>query len=377
MDRVTIGRVVARREVLGLFATAAGVAAVAAHVPDPLSRMSARRRALASGAATALGPASAARTTAVPSCVVRPEQTEGPYFVDEKLNRSDVRSDPTDGSIKQGVQLALTFAVSRLDGSACVPFAGVVVDVWHCDAAGIYSDVQDPRFDTTGKKFLRGHQVIDASGTATFVTIYPGSYQGRTVHIHFKIRSHPDADQGLEFTSQLYFDDGLTDVVHARQPYATHGQRTLRNDGDGIYRNGGDRLLLTLADDGSGGYVTTFDIGIQVGGTTTTLPAGSCATIATCLADLQRALPDPAGATNRKARRTARNLHRRSAKMAQAVSRAAASVDGKRAKQYARARAGLQALLAATLAADGKATLGVPLVRLRAAIDALLGQLPS
>ena len=173
MDRATIDPVVARREVLGLFATAAGAAAVVAYVPDPLSRRFARRRALASGAATAVGLPSAAGATTVPSCVVRPRQTEGPYFADEKLNRSDIRSDPSDGSIRQGVQLALTFAVARLDGSSCVPSEGVLVDVWHCDAAGIYSDVQDPGFNTTGKTFLRGYQVTDANGAASFVTIYP------------------------------------------------------------------------------------------------------------------------------------------------------------------------------------------------------------
>ncbi len=160
--------------------------------------------------------------------------------------------------MKDGARLALAFSVSRIDGSSCVPFEGVLVDVWHCDALGVYSDVSDPSFDTVGQKFLRGYQMTDANGAASFVTIYPGWYQGRTVHIHFKIRTDPDADQALEFTSQLYFDDELTDIVQAQQPYAAKGQRTLRNDGDGIYQNGGSQLLLTVADDGSGGYTATF-----------------------------------------------------------------------------------------------------------------------
>lgn len=89
------------------------------------------------------------------SCRVRPQQTEGPYFVDEKLNRSDIRSDPSDSSVKQGVPLRLVFNVSQIDGSSCKPLAGATVDIWHCDALGVYSDVSDPSFSTVGKKFLR------------------------------------------------------------------------------------------------------------------------------------------------------------------------------------------------------------------------------
>jgi protocatechuate 3,4-dioxygenase beta subunit len=75
--------------------------------------------------------------------MVKPQQTEGPYFVDEKLNRSDIRSDPTDGSVKQGVPLRLVFHVSQVDGSSCKPLTGATVDVWHCNALGVYSDVTD------------------------------------------------------------------------------------------------------------------------------------------------------------------------------------------------------------------------------------------
>jgi hypothetical protein len=81
----------------------------------------------------------------LPGCVVHPEQTEGPYFVDEKLHRSDIRSDPTDHSVKPGVPLHLQFHVSRVSGGACAPLNGAIVDVWQCDALGAYSDVRDGR----------------------------------------------------------------------------------------------------------------------------------------------------------------------------------------------------------------------------------------
>ena len=197
-----------------------------------------------------------------PSCVVRPEQTEGPYFVDERLHRSDIRSDPTDGRVSPGTPLALTVLVSRLNAGDCQPLAGAQVDIWHCDALGVYSDVQDPDFTTIGQKFLRGYQVTDARGEARFVTVYPGWYPGRTVHIHFKIRTAPVAKRSFEFTSQLYFDDELTDRVHAAPPYAAKGPRIARNQHDWIFRRGGDRLMLDTTSTADG-YAATFPIGLQ------------------------------------------------------------------------------------------------------------------
>ncbi len=229
-----------------------------------------RREALAVMGSTTLSllaggaiPLSAAATPSpAPSCVVRPQLTEGPYFVDERLNRSDIRSDPSDGTVRPGALLTLTFNVSRISAGACTPLVGAHVDVWQCDALGVYSDVQDPGFNTRGKKFLRGYQVTDNRGVARFTTIYPGWYQGRAVHIHFKIRSAPSASRGLEFTSQLFFDDTLSDRVHARQPYAAKGQRTLRNAGDGIFRQGGSQLILNLTQDGQA-YRAVFNIALQ------------------------------------------------------------------------------------------------------------------
>src|SRR5258705_14025132 len=89
------------------------------------------------------GPTPKAWAATLPACVVRPEQTEGPYFVDEKLNRSDIRVDPSDKSVKAGVPLRLEFHVSHIGGGACVPLSGAIVDLWHCDAQGVYSDVRD------------------------------------------------------------------------------------------------------------------------------------------------------------------------------------------------------------------------------------------
>ena len=201
--------------------------------------------------------------TAMPPCIVRPEQTEGPYFVDERLNRPDIRSDPSDGSVKDGRPLQLALRVHEIRGNACTPLAGAVVDIWHCDALGVYSDVRDRSFDTRGKKFLRGYQVADPNGTAQFLTIYPGWYPGRAVHIHFKIRTNPESKRGYEFTSQIYFNDALTAQVHAQAPYATKGQGRLRNRQDGIFEDGGNQLMLQLTKEAQG-YTGVFDIGLQM-----------------------------------------------------------------------------------------------------------------
>jgi protocatechuate 3,4-dioxygenase beta subunit len=198
-----------------------------------------------------------------PSCVVRPEQMEGPYFVDERLNRSDIRSDPTDGQVKLGTQLVLTLQVSSLNAGGCQPLPGAQVDIWHCDALGVYSDVHDPGFNTLGKKFLRGYQVTDERGEARFITLYPGWYPGRTVHIHFKIRTAPVAKRSFEFISQLYFDDHMTDLVHRALPYATNGPRTARNHHDWIFLRGGDRLILAPTAV-AGGYEASFPISLQL-----------------------------------------------------------------------------------------------------------------
>jgi protocatechuate 3,4-dioxygenase beta subunit len=203
--------------------------------------------------------------TAIPPCIVRPEQTEGPYFVDERLNRSDIRSDPSDGSVKEGAPLQLAIRVSHIGPNRCTPIAGAVVDLWHCDAHGVYSDARDRSFfDTRGKKFLRGYQITDAEGMVRFLTIYPGWYPGRTVHIHFKIRTHPEAGRGNEFTSQIYFDDALTDQIHAEAPYTAKGRGRLKNQQDGIFQDGGEELMLPLTPQPQG-YAGTFDIGLLLG----------------------------------------------------------------------------------------------------------------
>ena len=193
-------------------------------------------------------------------CVVRPEQTEGPYFVDGMLDRSDIRSDPASGIICTGVPLALTIRIRHLAIDACTPVTGAQVDVWHCDHRGFYSDEHDDDFDTRGQKFLRGFQKTNETGEVHFQTIYPGWYPGRTVHIHLKVRTAA-AGKTSDFTSQLYFDDDFTDSVFKHPPYNARKGRTDRNSNDVLFADGGEKLVLKPAPKGAG-YEAAIDFAL-------------------------------------------------------------------------------------------------------------------
>jgi len=183
-------------------------------------------------------------------CTVYPRQTEGPFFLDGDLLRADI----TEG--RPGTRMVLAISVVR--ASDCGPLAGVAVDVWQCDAAGVYSGFagQLGGMNTTGQTFLSGTQLTDAAGRAQFVTIYPGWYPGRTTHIHFKVRQ-----PSSEAVSQLYFPEATTAAVYATAPYAARGPKDTSNTVDGVAR---DDLptLLTLADDPAGGYAASLRISV-------------------------------------------------------------------------------------------------------------------
>jgi protocatechuate 3,4-dioxygenase beta subunit len=253
-DDRPIGQILSRRHALKLLGIGSAAFLAACAAPEETST-----------------PVPTLGSTPVPStastaldCVVRPELTIGPYFVDDQPNRSDIRTEPSDNSVKEGVPLTLNISVASVGNNSCTPLEGAQVDIWHCDAQGQYSGVSDPGSDTTGQQFLRGYQLTDANGTVQFQTIFPGWYSGRAVHIHFTIRTQAADGENYQFTSQLFFDDTLTDQVHALEPYASKGQRDTRNSSDNIFSGGGDQLLLDLQGDTINGYTGSMSIGLDL-----------------------------------------------------------------------------------------------------------------
>lgn len=161
--------------------------------------------------------------------------------------------------------LALQFIFSRVTPTgACAVLPGAQVDIWHCDALGLYSDTRDRSSDTTGQQFLRGYQVTDRSGIVRFDTIYPGWYRGRAVHIHFKVRVPGENGVTDEFTSQLYFSDELTDRVHTREPYSQKKGQRLLNERDMIFRESGPQLMLPVVET-NGRFAATYRIAMRPG----------------------------------------------------------------------------------------------------------------
>jgi len=189
------------------------------------------------------GPAAVA--SGAVSCVLTPELTEGPYY----LPNEAVRRNITEGRPGRPLTLHLTV----LDASTCKPVKNAAVDIWHADAGGTYSGVQG-----NSGTFMRGIQRTNASGIATFDTVYPGWYQGRAVHIHVKVHIAGN----VVHTGQIFFPDTLTDAVYKAVPYAARGVRDTRNTSDSIYRNGGSRSLMRPVKSGSR-YVGSIAMGVH------------------------------------------------------------------------------------------------------------------
>ena len=196
--------------------------------------------------AASSGPAAVA--SGLVTCVLTPEMTEGPYYLDGDKVRRDIREG------RPGTRLDL--ATTVVDVSTCKPINGALVDIWHCDAGGTYSGFAQE--GTEVKTFMRGIQRTNKSGLATFVTVYPGWYSGRTVHIHVQV----SLGGNVLHTGQLFFPEALTDAVYKRAPYRSRPGRDTRNATDSIFRNGGSKSVLKIAKNGSG-YVARMTMGVS------------------------------------------------------------------------------------------------------------------
>ena len=200
------------------------------------------------------------RALAQPVCTLTPEQIEGPFYLDQ----AHIREDIAEG--KPGAPLQLVLRVLEASAS-CAPIPQAAVDVWQCDALGVYSGYEGVAIapghvePVDDKTFLRGTQLTDAAGAVRFRTIYPGWYSGRTPHVHLKLRVGAKA-----VTTQLYFPDEVTNAVYARAPYDRHPNRDTTNVTDRFLGPITDKSLLmwTMARDGAG-YVAAATVALRTG----------------------------------------------------------------------------------------------------------------
>jgi protocatechuate 3,4-dioxygenase beta subunit len=247
-DRSThLDRRLTRRQTLGI-AGAAGSAIVLGGTAG---------RTFVAGLADAddVTPAMAAK-----ACRLAPEVTEGPFYVE--LDR--IRRDITEG--RPGLPLTLRLRV--IDEKRCRAIRNAAVDIWHCDAGGLYSDVAQN--GTVGQTFLRGVQLTNKKGFATFRTIYPGHYTGRATHIHLKVHIGSRAKGGslrgghVCHTGQLFFPESANSSVYALAPHSSDTDPRTLNSSDSIYTQaGGTRAEAALKGTAQSGFTGTIVLGVR------------------------------------------------------------------------------------------------------------------
>ncbi len=174
-----------------------------------------------------------------------PGLEEGPFWIDGQPQRVDVRTDSTTGLLQAGVPLSIGLTVSQLSDTSpytIKPLVGAKVDIWNCNAQGVYSDESSE--STTGTNYQRGYQLTNSHGVVNFLTIYSGWYSGRTPHVHIRIRTYSGTTVTYNWATQLFFDDTITNAIFAANSAYT---RTTARDTS----NTTDRVLNGASENGS------------------------------------------------------------------------------------------------------------------------------
>jgi protocatechuate 3,4-dioxygenase beta subunit len=184
------------------------------------------------------------------TCAITPGETIGPFPSLADLMRSDIREG------KPGTTLTLRITVVNTNDN-CAPAANLLVDVWHCDAAGNYSSYGTQ----AGQTYLRGMQTTDEAGAVTFTTIYPGWYQGRATHIHIEVLRNPTSSVRV---TQIAFPEQVNAAVYATGVYASRGANPTSNARDGIFSDSLDAETATVTGDPGTGYTATFSVGVPL-----------------------------------------------------------------------------------------------------------------
>ncbi|KAB1660034.1 intradiol ring-cleavage dioxygenase [Pseudoclavibacter chungangensis] len=267
---------VSRRAVLGL--VGAGIGTVTLAACTPAGSQATTGTSTATAAATTPG---ATTTATLPGAEI-PDETAGPYpgdgsngpdvLEESGIIRSDIRQSLDGGTTAEGVPLTFSFTITDM-ANGDVPFEGVAVYAWHCDAQGRYSMYSEGIENET---YLRGVQVADATGTVSFTSIFPACYSGRWPHIHFEV--YPDAASitdtaNVIATSQMALPQAACDAVYADAAYSGSVQNlagvTLETD-NVFGEDGGALQLATVSGDTSSGYLASLTVRVD----TTTEPTG-------------------------------------------------------------------------------------------------------
>lgn len=237
---------ISRRRALTILA-GASLGAVAAACSRGSDSPSGSGETSSSGAGGSTSSPASAAPAAQTDCVLTPEMTEGPFYLDLNMIRRDI----TEG--KPGTPLTLDLTV--VDAGSCMPLKDAAVDVWHTDASGEYSGVGSSSRSST---FMRGVQVTDTEGKARFDTVYPGWYQGRAVHIHIKVGTGSNEVH----TGQLFFPDDISTAVYEEGVYADRGEMDTTNQSDGIFSRGGSQSTLKMTRNGDA-YTGSLTLGVR------------------------------------------------------------------------------------------------------------------
>ena len=261
-DLSTLTGLLRRRRVLGLFAGAGAVAALAACGTDDAT----------GAAAPEAEPTASPSTSGSTSYTEIPEETAGPYPGDGSngpnvLTQSGiVRSDITTSfgsasGVAKGVPLTINLTVLNLDNGAAA-HTGAAVYLWHCDMDGQYSMYSNA---AKNENYLRGVQEANATGLVTFRSIFPAAYSGRWPHIHFEVyptlSSATSAGNKIT-TSQLALPEAVCSTVYASDGYSSSVRNMAQTSltSDNVFRDGWTTQLATVTGSVDAGYVANLTV---------------------------------------------------------------------------------------------------------------------
>ncbi|AXB56527.1 dioxygenase family protein [Flavobacterium fluviale] len=192
------------------------------------------------------------------SCTVSPSETKGPFPIKtpSQLVLENIKSD------RVGIALLINLKIENKNNN-CEPLSGILVDVWHCDKDGNYSEyggTSMQQTDYTSVHFLRGRQTSDTNGNVSFISIYPGWYQGRAPHIHVEVLSSSGSSL---LVTQIAFPETISSQVYSSTNYAAHGQADTANTKDNVFADSLSDELAVITGNLTDGYTLTKTITVN------------------------------------------------------------------------------------------------------------------